>query len=197
MSIGKPVLHPTTTTTTATTTTTTEAPIPNALELSGTTTENYWKDYQLLGLYNREGNRNGAPYYKRFKDAFLLGEIYFYYAPQGYWMVSNKKSFEENEGFAWLWKESPGKQIIPAIRIHFVAFIFCDWVESGQTSSSRNSRFVHRRSTDNSELNPANIGRFESEENRLRWKEAEQFGGRGKYGELHIANITVIPIIKK
>ena len=47
-----------------------------------------------------------------------------------------------------------------------------------------------------SELNPANIGRFESEENRILWQEAEQFGGQGKYGRHHIANITVIPIIK-
>ena len=50
--------------------------------------------------------------------------------------------------------------------------------------------------TDISELNPANIGRFESEEMKKRWQEAEQFGGQGKYGRWHIANITVIPIIK-
>ena len=110
ISVGQPVLNPTTTTstTTTTTTTTTEAPIPDALELSGTTTENYWKDYQLLGLYNREGTRNGAPYYKRFKNAFLLGEIYFYYDPYGFWVVSNKNDFDQNEGAGWLWKESPG-----------------------------------------------------------------------------------------
>lgn len=47
-----------------------------------------------------------------------------------------------------------------------------------------------------SELNPANIERFESEENRIRWQEAEQFDAHGKYGRWHIANITVIPIIK-
>ena len=75
---------------------------------SGRTTEYYWKDYQLLGLYNLEGYRNGAPYYKRFKNAFLLGEIYFGYSPYGDWVVSDKSSFDENEGAGWLWKESPG-----------------------------------------------------------------------------------------
>ena len=49
--------------------------LPTAIELSGTTTENYWKDYQLLGLYNIHGKRNGAPAYKRARDAFILGQF--------------------------------------------------------------------------------------------------------------------------
>ena len=49
--------------------------LPTAIELSGTTTENYWKDYQLLGLYNIHGKRNGAPSYKRARDAFILGQF--------------------------------------------------------------------------------------------------------------------------
>ena len=49
--------------------------LPTAIELSGTTTENYWKDYQLLGLYNIHGKRNGAPSYKRAKNAFILGQF--------------------------------------------------------------------------------------------------------------------------
>ena len=53
----------------------TEKPLPNAIELSGTTTENYWKDYQLLGLYNIHGTRNGAPTYKRARNAFILGKF--------------------------------------------------------------------------------------------------------------------------
>ena len=53
----------------------TEKPLPNAIELSGTTTENYWKDYQLLGLYNIHGTRNGAPSYKRARNAFILGQF--------------------------------------------------------------------------------------------------------------------------
>ena len=47
--------------------------MPNAIELSGTTTEDYWKDYQLLGLYNIINTRNGAPAYKRARNAFILG----------------------------------------------------------------------------------------------------------------------------
>ena len=117
IAVGQPVLNPTTTTTTSTTTTTTEAPIPDAIELSGTTKENYWKDYQLLGLYNLEGYRNGAPYYKRGRNAFLLGPIYFYYhpyenletdSPLGTWIVCDQKPFDDNNGRGWLWKESPG-----------------------------------------------------------------------------------------
>ena len=49
--------------------------LPTAIELSGTTTENYWKDYQLLGLYNIHGKRNGAPSCKRARDAFILGQF--------------------------------------------------------------------------------------------------------------------------
>jgi len=52
-----------------------ETTLPNAIELSGTTTENYWKDYQLLGLYNIHGTRNGAPSYKRARNAFILGRF--------------------------------------------------------------------------------------------------------------------------
>ena len=119
ISVGQPALNPTTTTTTTTTpTTTTEAPIPHALELSGTTTENYWKDFQLLGLYNREGMRNGAPYYKRARKAFILGDIYFFFIPsrpdgnwvtsgKSAWAVGNEKAFNDT-WFGWLWKESPG-----------------------------------------------------------------------------------------
>ena len=55
----------------------TEKPLPNAIELSGTTTENYWKDYQLLGLYNIHGTRNGAPSYKRARNAFILGKFHW------------------------------------------------------------------------------------------------------------------------
>ena len=51
-----------------------EKTYPNAIELSGSTTENYWKDYQLLGLYNIHGTRNGAPSYKRARNAFILGQ---------------------------------------------------------------------------------------------------------------------------
>ena len=47
--------------------------LPSAIELSGTTTENYWKDYQLLGLFKIHGTRNGAPSYKRARNAFILG----------------------------------------------------------------------------------------------------------------------------
>jgi len=61
-----------------------------------------------LGLYNLEGYRNGAPYYKRFKNAFLLGEIYFHYSKRGKWIVINKKEFDKNNEDRWLWKESPG-----------------------------------------------------------------------------------------
>ena len=50
-----------------------ETDFPSSIELSGTTTENYWKDYQLLGLYNIHGTRNGAPSYKRSRNAFMLG----------------------------------------------------------------------------------------------------------------------------
>ena len=50
------------------------ASMPSAIELSGTTTENYWKDYQLLGMYNIHGTRNGAPSYKRARNAFILGQ---------------------------------------------------------------------------------------------------------------------------
>ena len=50
-----------------------ETDFPSSIELSGTTTENYWKDYQLLGLYNIHGTRNGAPCYKRSRNAFMLG----------------------------------------------------------------------------------------------------------------------------
>ena len=126
ISVGQPALNQTTTTTTTitpTTTTTTEAPIPDALELSGTTTESttgkyYWKDYQLLGLYNREGMRNGAPYYKRARKAFILGDIYFFFIPsrpdgnwvtsgKSAWAVGNEKAFNDT-WFGWLWKESPG-----------------------------------------------------------------------------------------
>ena len=121
ISVGQPALNPTTTTattTTPTTTTTIEAPIPDALELSGTTTENYWKDFQLLGLYNREGMRNGAPYYKRARKAFILGDIYFFFIPsrpdgnwvtsgKSAWAVGNEKAFNDT-WFGWLWKESPG-----------------------------------------------------------------------------------------
>ena len=49
--------------------------LPTAIELSGTTIESYWKDYQLLGLYNIHGKRNGAPSYKRARDAFILGQF--------------------------------------------------------------------------------------------------------------------------
>ena len=119
MAVGKPVLYSTTTTTTITTTTT-EAPIPDVIELAGTTTEYNWKDNQLLGLYNLEGYRHGAPYYKRYKNAVILGEIYFYFSPGGCWprwssdfpcwVVARKGRFEETplSGSGWLWKESPG-----------------------------------------------------------------------------------------
>ena len=75
----EPVLSSTKSTTIITTPTIvitepTEKPLPNAIELSGTTTENYWKDYQLLGLYNIYGTRNGAPSYKRARNAFILGQ---------------------------------------------------------------------------------------------------------------------------
>ena len=50
-----------------------ETDFPTSIELTGTTTENYWKDYQLLGLYNIHGTRNGAPCYKRSRNAFMLG----------------------------------------------------------------------------------------------------------------------------
>ena len=43
-----------------------------------------------------------------------------------------------------------------------------------------------------SELNPANIERFESEEKRIRWQEAEQFNAHGKYGRWHIIPYQVI-----
>ena len=119
MAVGKPVLYSTTTTSTITTTTT-EAPIPDVIELAGTTTEYNWKDNQLLGLYNLEGYRHGAPYYKRYKNAVILGEIYFYFSPGGCWprwssdfpcwVVARKGRFEETplSGSGWLWKESPG-----------------------------------------------------------------------------------------
>ena len=63
------------TSTTVRTTEPTEKPFPNAIELAGTTTENYWKDYQLLGLYNIHGTKNGAPSYKRARNAFILGLV--------------------------------------------------------------------------------------------------------------------------
>jgi len=63
------------TSTTVRTTEPTEKPFPNAIELAGTTTENYWKDYQLLGLYNIHGTKNGAPSYKRARNAFILGSV--------------------------------------------------------------------------------------------------------------------------
>ena len=50
-----------------------ETDFPSSIELTGTTTENYWKDFQLLGLYNIHGTRNGAPCYKRSRNAFMLG----------------------------------------------------------------------------------------------------------------------------
>ena len=58
-----------------------ETDFPSSIELTGTTTENYWKDYQLLGLYNIHGKRNGAPCYKRSRNAFMLGRHpnHFYY----------------------------------------------------------------------------------------------------------------------
>ena len=49
--------------------------LPTAIVLSGTTVENYRKNYQLLGLYNIHGKRNGAPSYKRARNAFLLGQF--------------------------------------------------------------------------------------------------------------------------
>ena len=52
-----------------------EPALPNAIELSGTTTENYWKDYELLGLYNIHGTRNGAPSYKRARNSFIHGRF--------------------------------------------------------------------------------------------------------------------------
>ena len=58
---------------TLSTSTRTRTSLPSAIELSGTTTEDYWKDYQLLGLYNIHGTRNGAPVYKRARNAFILG----------------------------------------------------------------------------------------------------------------------------
>lgn len=78
----EPVLSSTESTTIPTTPKTvitepTEKPLPNAIELSGTTTENYWKDYQLLGLYNIHGTRNGAPSYKRARNAFILGQFHW------------------------------------------------------------------------------------------------------------------------
>ena len=39
------------------------------------------------------------------------------------------------------------------------------------------------------------MGRFESPEMKIRWGEAEQFGGRGKHGRFHVANITVNPTV--
>ena len=60
-----------------------ETDFPSSIELTGTTTENYWKDFQLLGLYNIHGTRNGAPCYKRSRNAFMLGRdpnhLRFYY----------------------------------------------------------------------------------------------------------------------
>jgi len=112
----EPVLSSTKITTIITTSTTvitepTEKPLPNAIELSGTTTENYWKDYQLLGLYNIYGTRNGAPSYKRARNAFILGEIYFWYVSrcgQNEWIVTSKKEFDEDKDCPerWLWKKS-------------------------------------------------------------------------------------------
>ena len=75
-SFTEPVLSTTTTTSTSMIPKKTEAAkpsLPSAIELSGNTTENYWKDYQLLGLYNIHGTRNGAPSYKRARNAFILG----------------------------------------------------------------------------------------------------------------------------
>ena len=48
--------------------------MPSAIEHSGTTTKNYWKDYQLLEMYNIHGTRNVAPSYKRPRNAFILGQ---------------------------------------------------------------------------------------------------------------------------
>jgi len=91
----------------------TEKPLPNAIELSGTTTENYWKDYQLLGLYNIHGTRNGAPTYKRARNAFILGEIYFWYVSrcefgENEWVVTSKQEFDADKDCPgrWLWKKS-------------------------------------------------------------------------------------------
>lgn len=112
----EPVLSSTESTTIPTTPKTvitepTEKPLPNAIELSGTTTENYWKDYQLLGLYNIHGTRNGAPSYKRARNAFILGEIYFWYVSrcgENEWVVTSKKEFDEDKDCPgrWLWKKS-------------------------------------------------------------------------------------------
>ena len=111
-----------------------ESSWPSSIELSGTTTENYWKDYQLLGLYNMHGTRNGAPAYKRARNAFMLGrdtrsdfttyslyhdnqssnsfsgEIYFWFISRGEWIVTSKKEFNENKDNPgrWLWKKSQG-----------------------------------------------------------------------------------------
>ena len=108
IAVGKPVLYPTTSTTTTSTTTTTETPIPESIELSGNTTE-FWKDFQLLGLYNLEGYQNGAPYYHRDRSAIVLGEIYFYYSINGSWIVTNENEFQDNTGRGWLMKKSPGE----------------------------------------------------------------------------------------
>ena len=109
------------------------ATMPSAIELSGTTTENYWKDYQLLGMYNIHGTRNGAPSYKRARNAFILGrdrwnksrfhdrvvinqrstdpfsgEIYFWYVSrcshgENEWIVTSKKEFDENKNCPSRW----------------------------------------------------------------------------------------------
>ena len=79
-SFTEPVLSTTTTTSTSMIPKKTEPAkpsLPSAIELSGTTTENYWKDYQLLGLYNIHDTRNGAPAYKRARNAFILGWYIF------------------------------------------------------------------------------------------------------------------------
>ena len=49
--------------------------LPTSIELLGTTAEDYWKDYQLLGLYKIHGIRNGAPAYKRARNAFIIGRF--------------------------------------------------------------------------------------------------------------------------
>ena len=49
--------------------------LPTSVVLSVTAHENYWKDYQLLGLYEIHGIRNGAPAYKRARNAFFLGRF--------------------------------------------------------------------------------------------------------------------------
>ena len=97
IAVGQPVLYPK------------ETPIPESIELSGNTTESYWKDFQLLGLYNLEGYQNGAPYYKRDRSAIVLGEIYFYYSINGSWIVTNENEFQDNTGRGWLMKKSPGE----------------------------------------------------------------------------------------